>query len=209
MSDVLCAFYRMGPVVAGVVEGSPTEEAWLDSILSALPSMASLNRWASVDICYRAWIYLHSTLLRLAPFTREEQVRLGIASSLPAGSIDDDRDLLEPHLAVHGQEFLKQHLRINESLVHCVPMQITLNHFLRLGPIRRRDRIESVINPLSLSSAIMQLVAANREESPVMRSWALRTYSKIKYLLRMHEEVNNSMTMSSSVVTLDCSPNIF
>jgi hypothetical protein len=229
MSDVLCAFYLMGHSVAGIVEGGPTEAEWMDAVLSEMPWMdresdlsvdsnrsedSDRSKMASVNTCYRAWILLHSTLLRLAPFTREQQVRLGLGPSLPFGSTFDT-GLLEPYRPFRGHEFARSFLRVKDHLVqHLVPMRITLNDFGRLGPtFRGRDLIQSqTFFPLCCWLAMLQFLYTAPEaytcpRTLFMRLWIGGELPVITWLLFMQEEANKvrPMTVSPPVVTLDCS----
>lgn len=229
MSDVLCAFYLMGHSVAGIAEGGPTEAEWMDAILSEIPWVdtdsdrsedgyrsedSNRSEIASVTTCYRAWIFLHSTLLRLAPFTQEQQVRLGLVAALPFGSTFDT-GLLEPYRPFCGHEFAKRWLDVKDRLnQRWVAMRITLNDFGRLGPtFRGRYLIQSqTFFPLCCWSAMYKFLNTEPEEytcprTPFMRLWIKGELPVITWLLFMQEEANKvrPMTVSPPVVTLDCS----
>eukprot|EP00521_Asterionellopsis_glacialis_P018182 CAMPEP_0195299086 /NCGR_PEP_ID=MMETSP0707-20130614/24832_1 /TAXON_ID=33640 /ORGANISM="Asterionellopsis glacialis, Strain CCMP134" /LENGTH=306 /DNA_ID=CAMNT_0040361371 /DNA_START=27 /DNA_END=947 /DNA_ORIENTATION=- len=115
LGDVLCAYFLMGHSVSRIIEGGLSEQAWMDHVFSVRPNTNKNEEttWSTttgngsqtdeqnhhhddaVAQLYRRWIFLHSTLLRTAPFTMEQQIQLGI--QLPFSSqeettrhVDDD-----------------------------------------------------------------------------------------------------------------------
>lgn len=77
VGDVLVAYFFMSHVVSGLVEGGPTEEAWMDETLKSVSGRNAVPVAAAL-YWYRTWIFLHSTVLRTAPFLPEHSALLGI-----------------------------------------------------------------------------------------------------------------------------------
>lgn len=226
MSDVLCAYYLMGHSVAGIAEGGPTEAEWMDVVLSypwldsdsdlLVDSNLSEERCeiASVNHCYRGWIFLHSTFLRLAPFTREQQVRLGLVSALPFGSTFDT-GILEPYRPFCGHEFARRWFEVKFHInQYWVEMRITLSDFGRLGPtFLGRDSIQSYTDsPLSFWKGVFTFLSTKPEEyscprTDSQRSWIGGENAQVMFtrLLLMQEEANKvrPMMVSPPVVSLD------
>jgi hypothetical protein len=194
MSDVICAFYLMGPVVAGIVEGCPSERAWLDSILSV--DVRENGPCNNGNATYHAWVYLFSMMIRLSPLSLEELLVLG---SLPTGSTGDS-DLF--HLPFCGQEFLIRNWQLQQNLFHRAPIRMTVHDFGILGPtFRGRDRILSRdFMPLDLTFWMFEIVTRNTTD--------LMTSHAVHFLLYMNEEAKKvrPMTVSPPVVTFDCTP---
>jgi hypothetical protein len=201
MSDVFCAFYLMGPVVAGIVEGCPSEGVWLDSILSV--DMRANGPSNNVNTTYQAWVYLFSTLIRLAPLSLERRLVLDRNIS------DRDSYLHVFCLPFCGQEFLKRHYQVRQNLYHRAPICMRTVHDSEIvDPIFDRRDIRPFMPldhrsfmPLELCRIMFELA-----KNITMRD--LTTSSAIKFLLNTNEEAKKvrPMTVSPPVVTFDCRP---
>ena len=220
IGDVLCAYFLMGHSVAGLVEGGPAEHAWMDELLA---EMQETNQ--SPAISYRAWIYLHSTLLRTAPFTWEQQSRLGIISPLSSHSsfldVAQGSLLLPHHPFVHGRNSKNNHtkrIQLWDALRSLQSLRTTLNDFGRLGPtFRGRDLIQSqTVFPSSSIGVAREFMGMSPEEysnitsfSPFLQSWASGEESVVAWLLFMHQEAGKArpLTVSPPLVTVKSSTN--
>lgn len=101
IGHVLVACYLMGNSISGLVEGSITETQWVARfswVTTNLGVQYALN-W------YHAWIFLHSTMLRVAPFTTRQRGQLGIG--LPLGLLSqeqfDSSQVSKPHIPFFTQ----------------------------------------------------------------------------------------------------------
>lgn len=216
IGDVLCAYYLMGHSISGIVEGGPTESAWIDTLLLE----ANVNTRVATN-SYHAWIYLHSTLLRIAPFTWEQQKHLGIA--LPTSAYTSSLDvakgsLLRPHLPFYCGRHNNHAKRVQlwEALRNLGSHRTKLNSFGRLGPtFRGRDLIRSqTVFPSGCLGVSRDLFNMNPDEysnvaelSPFLRSWASSSdESTISWLLFMHIEAGRTrpMTVAPPLVTVKC-----
>jgi hypothetical protein len=63
IGDVLMAYFVMGHVIAGIVEGRTSHSQWTDHLLSPNPDP---QRW------YKRWVFLHSCILRTFPLTSNQ-----------------------------------------------------------------------------------------------------------------------------------------
>jgi hypothetical protein len=217
IGDVLCAYYLMGHSVSGIVEGGPSEDAWMDSVLSEARSTRQ-----NAARSYRAWIYLHSTLLRMAPFAWSQQALLGIASPASAytSSLDVARgSLLRPHLPFAcGLKNHDKRAQVWDALRTCAPLRMTLNDFGRLGPtFRGRDLIQSqTVFPSSCIGVTREFCSMTTNDyanvnalSPFLTSWCSGEESVITWLLFLHREAGKTrpMTVAPPLVTIKCSNN--
>jgi len=214
IGDVLCAYYLMGHSVSGIVEGGPTERAWMDQILAQASNHDSVSS-------YRAWIYLHSTLLRTAPFTWEQQRYLGM--SFPTSSLASLLDvsqgsLLRPHLPFSCGPRNTNHskrIKVWDALWSLETLRTTLHDFGRLGPtFRGRDFIQSqTVFPSSCIRVTREFVSMSPDAysnvsnlSPFLQSWRSGEESVIAWLLFMQKEAGKArpMTVSPPLVTVKC-----
>lgn len=201
--DVLCASYLISHAEASLVEGGPTESAWMDKILSERQQRAQ-----QAFFCYHAWTYLHSSLLRIAPFTLGQQRQLGISSLVAEG----DRQHLP--FSCGRRNHVKQ-VQVWNSLGNLQPLRTTLNDFGRLGPtFRGRDLIQSrtVFAPscLDVTREFVGMHGDFSTMSPFLRSWRAGEESVITWLLFMHREAGKArpMTVSPPVVAVKASPDV-
>lgn len=80
IGDVLIAYYCMGHSIAGIVEGPTTHRRWTLDLLHPRRQeiVEGPLHW------YRRWVYLHSTILRTFPMTRQQLESYKLASP-PSG----------------------------------------------------------------------------------------------------------------------------
>lgn len=209
IGDTLCAAYLMGHSVSGIVEGGLTENAWMDRLLMDANDLD--NRVAIHS--YHAWIYLHSTLLRVAPFTWEQQRQLGVAlpASVHTSSLDVAQgSLLRPHLPFYCGRHSNHTKRVQlwEALGDLSTLCTKLNDFGRLGPtFRGRDLIRSQVIfptcPLNVSRKFFNMNPSEYSNmstlSPFLRSWAASNppnESTMAWLLFMHIEAGRTRPMT-------------
>jgi len=64
LGDVLLAYFMMGHVVAGMVEGRTSHTQWTDHLLRREDS--------SPQLWYKRWVFLHSCILRTFPLTSNQ-----------------------------------------------------------------------------------------------------------------------------------------
>jgi hypothetical protein len=76
MGDVFALTFLMSFSDLGIVEGGPTNAACVRQLRQRQPPSSEASQ------CYRSWVYMHSSVLRVKTFTQEQQVRLGIPSEL-------------------------------------------------------------------------------------------------------------------------------
>lgn len=96
MGDVMSAYYLTGHSLAGIIEGGPSFDQWVEEHLPSLvrdddsgqdtktncKQLDAPNRW------YQMWIFLHSSMLRTTPLTVDQgQRQLGV---LPLAGIRFD-----------------------------------------------------------------------------------------------------------------------
>jgi hypothetical protein len=222
IGDVLVAYFLMGHSVSGIVEGAPItkEKNWIQKIMQEIKNDEGWPRFSrlhsisphhssslriSTGAWYRAWVFLHSTILRTAPFSRQHVLALGIAPKCidPSFFEQDDSDtLMTPHLPFTGMNKYKvmtqfsQHPRF-ESL------KITSIDFGVLGPTYRgRDRVQSqVIQPMT---AIGVLVAfdgldasssvfdSKYQHNSILEEWVTGRDPSIRWILDVHGEAAKS-----------------
>jgi len=191
IGDVLCAYYLIGHSTSTTreVDGCLTEDKWINSLLSLRPT----NAYAST---YHSWVFLHSTLLRTAPFTREQRLRLGIASPL---------DMAQ------GSRPLPFGLRPRRKIVKA------LRYLDKLQPLRTcvsssvGDLVQTqTIHPQSFTKLIHAFIYYIKKPLPSYESifpkWTNGEQPIFQWLLRMHQEAvkTRPMTVFSPFVTIKC-----
>lgn len=250
IGDVLCAAMLMGHGVSGIVEGGPREEDWehtlqselgMDQVnvdllatalvtsdddtddVSSLSPMSLLPMNVPVDSWYRAWIYIHSALIRTAPFSKSQLLNLGLASSLDINRSADIGNsassatsmpaastfLHRPHRPYMGGD--KSVLMQKMSLLsNWEPLRVTFNEFGRLGPtFRGRDLIQShTIFPAGLISSVKHFSqrastnsystddAATNIMALHLRRWMSGDDAVIQWLLEVHGSVGKARPMT-------------
>ena len=222
IGDVLCAYYMMGHVSAGLVEGGPTEEQWIDSLSEDIGCLDLVDSCAADNLTpqgvpssawYRAWIFLHSNLLRNAPFTTKQQARLGIHSTADQEANVPLQGAPVPFAGCKKAGLMRGLSRISnfESI------RITYKDFGRLGPtFRGRDLIQTqTIYPLSPIGTVVAFetlspLEYSRKENETLeflRQWRDEGDHVIRWMLQMHEESYKTrpMTVSPPLVTIRCS----
>ena len=230
IGDVLCATYLMGHVAAGLVEGSPTEEQWIDGIVDGiglqthdLTSCCDTGTLSPKDVpshaWYNAWVFLHSSLLRTAPLSKDHQQRLGlhfvptipephdgsVAGGAAAATVTKSPmsamlqlDMRTPFAGARKAMLLRGLARVStfESI------RITFRDFGPLGPaFRGRDVVRTQsMPPTSLITAVIAF-----ETDP--GSWNPQQDSVLQWLLQTREEATRTrpMTVSPPLVTIRCS----
>lgn len=217
IGDVLCAYFLMGHSAAMIVEGGPSERCWMDLILDEVSaSTVCTKSW------YLAWVFMHSTLLRTAPFTHQQRSVLGLdlpeATTLraPGGEQAAEENavppLLPPALPFMGVE--------KRSLMYCMRMfrvdleteavlKITFNDFGRLGAFRGRDDIRTVlVAPVSINRTLTtisgQLPSAYQSPELVqfIRQWRGGSDAGIRWMLEAHAEAFKTRPMTVAKPTI-------
>jgi hypothetical protein len=231
IGDILCVFFLMGHSASGIVEASPAEATWMDDIVNDLhvaadelsddPIAGGIKHTSPVKPTswYRAWIFVHSSLLRVAPFTWNHQMRLGIASpisSSPASLDVAEGSLLRPHAPFTGCSKIAM-MRTLSRMSDFSPIRARFNDFARLGvrSFRGRDSIESVTcYPVSVVGTAICFEQLPHEEycrpgpasnfRPFLREWVQEQDSVIQFLLQLHVQSrrNRPMTVLPPRITL-------
>lgn len=208
VGDVLVAYFFMSHIVSGVVEGGPTEEDWMDEILASVSGRNAAS--ATASSWYRAWIFLHSTVLRTAPFLPEHAALLGIEprSTLCDGNAELVTDTLGlPPLIPPPPPFVGSDKRIMMSrlsqLRNDAPVKITKNTFGGLGPtFRGRDNVSSeTVWPIRAISVIVAFFglppsAYHTATNPALLRWREGTEAGIRWLLDVHTEAGRTRPMT-------------
>ena len=234
VGDVLCAFYLMGHSAANIIEGGPSENHWMDAIEAELPCLTTsqLDEFepqtplgVTASTWYRCWIFVQSSLLRIAHFTWGQQIRLGIASPMPTSSSSQgildvaEGSLLRPHKPFAGRE-KSSFMRRLTQVTNFRPLRVTFNDFGPLGPsFRGRDLIQShTIYPATAMGVIIYFDGLNPEEYakytqgpiptflPFLRNWSASQDAVIQWLLELHTESSKTrpMTVAPPLVTIKC-----
>lgn len=113
MGDVLALTFLLNSSDLGIVEGGPTIGTCVRELRQRQPDKSS---------CYRYWVYVHSSILRVKTFTSEQQRRLGVPGEFCKVS-----------------EMIPNDCYINETFMSS-EMILTFYEFGRLGPaFRGRD----------------------------------------------------------------------
>ena len=233
VGDVLCLFYLLGHADAGIIEASSDEIVWRSRIMSDLTLVsydtavdqavghdeAQTLQGVSMAVWYRAWIFVQSSLLRVAPFTWHHQVRLGIASPTPTvvdtAAFDVAHgSLLRPHLPFSGGRNVPFWRRLL-TITNFPAIRVTFTNFPPLGPtFRGRDMIESHV--LHLSTVVGTVICFESMDPheysrgpttqfrPFLQHWASGQESVIQCLLQQHEQIRRTrpMTVVPPLVTL-------
>jgi hypothetical protein len=130
IGDVLILAYLSSMSDLGLVEGGPTNATFVENLrLDQQSSASSSSPDSQLSCCYRQWVHLHSSILRVKPFTSEQRDRLGIPGDLFCNDV-----LLS--------EIIPKHCYINE---HFMSSEMTLLFFQfgSLGPtFRGRDVVQ-------------------------------------------------------------------
>jgi len=208
VGDVLVAYFFMSHIVSGVVEGGPTEQVWMDEILASLSGRNAAS--ATASSWYRAWIFLHSTALRTAPFLSEHAALLGIEPrrTFFDGNAELVTDTLGlPPLVPPPPPFVGLDKRIMMSrlsqLHNDAPLKITKNTFGGLGPaFRGRDNVSSeTVWPTRVISVIVAFFglppsAYHTATNPALLRWREGTEAGIRWLLDVHTEAGKTRPMT-------------
>lgn len=111
IGDVLCITYLINQSNLRLIEGGPTTASFLRDI----------RQRSSDNSCYRSWVYMHSSILRVKHFTAAERQRLGIPEFCAAS------------------EMIPNDCYVNEFFMSS-EMTLVFNEFGPLGPtFRQRD----------------------------------------------------------------------
>lgn len=218
IGDVLIAYYLMPHSLSGIVQGGPTMLDWIND-LRAAPSLENLSaredQVTSAGICYRIWVYFHSTILRVFPFTPEQCREL----CLDAHGCRRDGCLcvfLKPHLPFVGcstgfLETLSPHL----SLGLRSSLQVSLSSFGPLGPaFRGRDNLRTSVMPLQ---KVMELLYSNLPSIDTSSctstwvteyyffEWLLEEHEILRWMMELHREFRSTrpMTVSPPTITFE------
>ena len=247
IGDVFVAYFLMGHSVSGIVDGAPitAEKSWICKILkdikydetsprnlrcrsSVVPSSDCLSSslsssHVSAGAWYRAWIFLHSTILRTAPFSKQQMLKLGIAptnmdpafiSEISSGG--DSTSLLTPSLPFMGTNKYKFMAQFSQH-PHFVALRITSNDFGVLGPLYRgRDRVQTrVIQPMTAIGVIIAfdgldvsslILDMNNHHNSILGEWVTGMDPSIRWILDVHTEATKyrPVNVSPPLVTINC-----
>ena len=208
IGDVLIAYYFISHHVSGLVEGGPTEEKWMDATLKSVSSRAdSVTPYS----WYKTWIFLHSSVLRTAPFLPEHAKLLGMeprkstvcvnndngdSNGIPRAELVQDNLGLPPlvpptppFLGIDKRIMMSRLSQFNDEM----PMKITKYGFGGLGPaFRGRDNVSSEtiwpMRAISVITAFTGLAAAHYQSptSPAALRWREGSEPGIRWLLDTH-----------------------
>mmetsp|Transcript_57289 Transcript_57289/g.170818 ORF Transcript_57289/g.170818 Transcript_57289/m.170818 type:complete len:436 (-) Transcript_57289:56-1363(-) len=210
MGDVFCAYYLMGHSAAGIVEGGPSEERWMDIISYEVAADSVCTKsW------YLAWVFMHSALLRTAPFTERQRSLLGLdpkqeRNTDARGEADGTKEspMIPPALPFMGVNkqsmwYCMQQFHVNletEAL-----LKVKLNDFGPLGPtFRGRDRIRNLlIRPMTIIGALVRLDGPWTTKR--CREWREGTDPCVRWMLEMHAEASKTrpMTVAAPTVSIE------
>ena len=208
VGDVLVAYFFMSHRISGLVESGPSEEIWMDEILSSVTGRSAVP--VTALSWYKTWIFLHSTVLRTAPFLPEHAALLGIEPRRTArdGNAELVTDTLGlPPLIPPTPPFVGLGKRIMMSRLSQLgdeaPVKITKNSFGGLGPaFRGRDHVSSetvwpkraisVVNAFWELSPSAYLTATN----PALLRWREGTEAGIRWLIDVHTEAGKTRPMT-------------
>lgn len=217
IGDVLCAYYLMGH--ENLIEGGLPESQLIQSIakefeieadqvdadptLDAIPtSSVSASSW------YRTWVFIHSSVLRLAPFSWTQQSRLGIFTSPQPPPVDVALGtLFRPPEAFTGCCKLAV-MRTLSRLTNFSSLKVRFNNFGPLGPaFRGRDLVESIsYHPVSVMGMCIFFQQEQLDDCsrPFVRAWANEEDAVIQCLLLLHEQSRKirPMTVLPPLVSL-------
>ena len=227
IGDVLIAYYFMSHHMAGLVEGGPTEEKWMDATLK---NVSSRTENATPYSWYKLWIFLHSSVLRTVPFLPEHAQLLGIeprksmvgvnndngtSNNIPRAELIQD-NLGLPPLIPPTPPFLGVDKRImmsRLSQLNYEPMKITKYGFGGLGPaFRGRDNVSSEtiwpLRAISVITAFTGLAAAHYQSpsNPAALRWREGTEPGIRWLSDTHSESGKSRPMTVLPPFISISP---
>lgn len=219
IGDVLIAYYFISHHVSGLVEGGPSEEKWMDATLKNISSRTESTTPYS---WYKTWIFLHSSVLRTAPFLPEHAQLLGIEPRkttvgfnnannnehsngiLRAELVQDNLGLpplippTSPFLGIDKRIMMSRLSQFNDE-----PMKITKYGFGGLGPsFRGRDNVSSEtiwpMRAISVITAFTGLAAAHYQSptSPAALRWREGSEPGIRWLLDTHSESGKSRPMT-------------
>ena len=213
MGDVLTAHYLMGHSIAGLVEGLTTHGQWTNQLIRSLGSDRGAVEW------YKCWVFIHSSLLRRAPFTAQQRPSLGL---FEGGVSIFSNDCLHPHLPFTG--CMTSVTKDIEDVMDCVTRcrstyshKTLYNQFGPLGPaFRGRDRVES--NVMRLAAPARQLrrmtTDGNQDETkhyyelehnPMFQPWLLGQDEVVQWMSAMRHECTKTrpMTVMPPLVTFE------
>ena len=224
IGDVLCAFDLLGHSDSGIIEASPDENEFKANLRSELcihteiaadgaasHSQVLAQEKIQISAYYRAWIFLHSTLLRIAPLSLQQLESIGIASPTPPrGETSSVNDATQVPPAPHYHSPFRANVKDNfwQQLSTAVsppqgmecnfpPLRVTFSNFGPLGPaFRGRDMMESLmVQPVSVTTAVF--IFDETDPSP-SRETALVNNGQgvIQSLERLHEQSRRMRPMT-------------
>jgi len=169
MGDVFCITYLINQSNLRLVEGGPTNATFIREL-----------RHQSDSSCYQSWVYMHSSILRVKPFTTEQRDRLGIPEFFGVS------------------EMIPNDCHINEFFLSSA-MTLVYNEFGPLGPAYRgRDVVR------------LRDISARRLFAFFVSSDILgeTTRSALEWFCSVHEEARKvrPMTVRAPVVRLCSRP---
>ena len=220
VGDVLLAYYLLGHSIAGLVEGGSTHTDWTGLLAKSLQQHIfndSCDNSINAKDWYQLWIYLHSSLLRVLPFTHSQQDVLGLClnmqvSTTPNSEREQHNIAYPPDpyfrtikTAVDELSGVLDHLTESTATAPFGVHRTTYNHFGPLGPtFRGRDRIQSTLmRPGTLISLLKEQVEVFG--SFPLHSWLARHDEAMQWLIQLTQECKKSrpMTVTPPLVTIE------
>jgi len=174
MGDVMALTYLIQFSDLGIVEGGPTNASCARQIHRSM-TLEPVS-------CYRAWVYMHSSILRVKKFTKAQRKRLGIPEGLCKVSE------MIPHDCYVDERFMSSE------------MILAFYEFGRLGPaFRGRDVVE--VREMPARSLFAFFVTDN------VHFQGETTRSALEWLCLLHEQTRKvrPMTVSPPVIRF-CRP---
>jgi len=187
MGDVFALTFLMSFSDLGIVEGGPTNAACVRQLRmqkkKKLQQQQPLSPKFEASQCYRSWVYMHSSVLRVKTFTKEQQQRLDIPAELCEISE------MIPHDYYLSDVFMKSEMRLK------------ILDFGRLGPAHFRGRDVPRIRDLPARGLFAFFVTDNVNHN------GETTRTAIEWLCLVHDQAKKvrPMTVSPPTVRL-CRP---
>ena len=227
IGDVLSAYYLLGHTIAGLVEGGPSHGQWTAYLSKCLRRQQRINNngtstsSSSINALewYHLWVYMHSSILRLLPFSPTQRIELGLCPSgiyQPLMTTPEEQtqehttaatfdSIVPPYPFVGvGTTIIGELTELMELLSEWTPgmphgiHRTTFNHFGPLGPtFRGRDRVESIwMSPRPLIN-LLKKRAAGSDTRPFYRPRFFAGQNEVvQWLLQLLQECKKSRPMT-------------
>jgi hypothetical protein len=161
MGDVFTVAYLVNHSTLGLVEGSPTNATFANIIRDEKPD----------SLGYKSWVFMHSSILRIKPFSSDQRDRLRIP------------DLCKV------SEFLPNNCYLNEWFLSS-KMTVVLDDFGPLGPVFRGRDVRRLRNIHARRLFAFFISNDNTQEL------SETTRSALDWLCLVHEEARKTRPMT-------------